>query len=659
MEKYLNRKILYIIPVIFLLVLIFRIVYSYNDTQEQMREFAQKEAQVLKSHALAHRYYYQHLYFDNTIPLNESTFKGLPAYSSFYINQEFSQNNPFSISLQTVSDRARDPKNQADTEELKAIEYFKEHPQKNEYFSDQNMQYYQYASALKIEEKCLKCHAAKEKAPLFIQKKYDKAYNYEIGELRGILSIKIPKEKLHEYFFKHFTSSLIYDTFAFITLFLIIYTIAQKSKDINNYLRKTVQIQTKKLKDSFERERLTGLPNRLKFLEDIQNSKEKTDRHLALINIDNFKDINDFYGHGIGDQLLIQLAQKIDTFCIHKGTLVYKLPSDEYAVFTSENITAEKFQKNITKLLISIQKHEYHIQNYTIFITVSCGIASNENQLIIKADMALQLAKNSKTDLVIYDSLVDSTENVNKNIQGIALLKDAIANDKITPYFQPIYNLHTKKIEKYESLVRIINNNGDVIVPYLFLDIAAKSKLYHHITHQMIEKTFAFFEDKQEYEFSINLSIDDILNEKTVNFILQKLAAFNSPQRVVFEILESNEIENYENIKEFIKKIKRYNTKIAIDDFGSGYSNFSHVLELNVDYLKIDASLVKNITTDENTKKITQTIVIFAQNIGLRTIAEYVEDKQSLELLAELGVDFIQGYYIGKPAPQLLQDNSF
>ncbi|HFB53758.1 MAG TPA: EAL domain-containing protein, partial [Sulfurimonas autotrophica] len=181
-----------------------------------------------------------------------------------------------------------------------------------------------------------------------------------------------------------------------------------------------------------------------------------------------------------------------------------------------------------------------------------------------------------------------------------------------------------------------------------------KSKLYHHITYVMLEKSFAFFADKEQYEFSVNLSIDDMLNEKTVHFILEKLSTYNAPHRVVFEILENNKIENYQEIKKFIQKVKAYGAKIAIDDFGSGYSNFSHVLELNVDYLKIDASLVKNITQDENAKKVTQTIVNFAKNIGLQTIAEYVEDEASLKELSSLGVDFIQGYYIGKPAPKLL-----
>ena len=122
---------------------------------------------------------------------------------------------------------------------------------------------------------------------------------------------------------------------------------------------------------------------------------------------------------------------------------------------------------------------------------------------------------------------------------------------------------------------------------------------------------------------------------------------------MVFEILESEEINDYLEIQQFIQEVKLLGCKIALDDFGSGYSNFSHVLELNVDYLKIDASLIKNITTNENSKKIIQTIIIFASNLGLQTIAEYVEDEASFNLLKEMGIDFIQGYYIGKPKEDL------
>ena len=335
--------------------------------------------------------------------------------------------------------------------------------------------------------------------------------------------------------------------------------------------------------------------------------------------------------------------------------MIYKMPSDEYAIFSVANITKEKFIQNIHRLINIIQETDYFTDVNSLYITLSCGIAANEDDIITKADIALQVAKNDKKNLIVYNDSIDNSKQVNKNIQCITLLKNAIHNDYIQPYFQPIYNIKTKKIEKYEALVRIILEDGEIITPNTFLEISIKSKLYPNITKIMIEKSFAFFRDK-EYEFSINLSINDIFNQKTVAFIMQQLEQFPQPQRVVFEILESERIGDYIDIKSFIKNVKNLGCKIALDDFGSGYSNFSHVLELNVDYLKIDASLVKNIRTDENSRKITQTIVAFAKTIGLKTIAEYVEDEESFTILKEMDIDFIQGYYIGKPSKDLISE---
>ncbi|PNV84028.1 MAG: hypothetical protein C0627_02370 [Sulfurimonas sp.] len=221
--------------------------------------------------------------------------------------------------------------------------------------------------------------------------------------------------------------------------------------------------------------------------------------------------------------------------------------------------------------------------------------------------------------------------------------------------YQPIYNTKTQKIEKYESLARIITGSGEVITPFVFLDIAIKSKLYPEITKAMITKSFEFFKDK-DFEFSINLSIVDIQSKEILKFIFNKLDEFAETQRVVFEILETDKIENYEEIKAFIKEVKKHGCKVAIDDFGSGYSNFSHILELNVDYIKIDSSLVKFITTDTSSRTVVKTIINFAKDLNLKTIAEFVEDKESLDLLKKMDVDFIQGYYIGKPDKNLIKD---
>jgi len=653
MNKIFRSRILYIIPIIFFIVIVFRITHNYQTTKDEAYNFAKKEAEVLNSHAMAHRNYYQKLFISQVLQLTEKSLPALPAYASRPISETFSKDNPLNISIHTVSDRARNPKNNANSDELKAIKFFINNPNETKYFSDENDEFFQYASALRIEPVCLKCHGKKENAPQFIQDNYPNAYDYIVGDVRGIMSIVIPKKMVNEYFFKHLFHAIIYDLLLFVALFIAIFFLIKKSKKLNDYLEIEIKSKTKELKDSLITDRLTQLPNRLKLLEDVKNHDKSSNRHLAILNIDRFKEINDFYGHKTGDKILEQTALIIKKICMCPDSTIYKLPSDEYAIFTVSDISTDQFYININKSITSIQETKYEINGNIIFITISCGIASNRNYIITKADMALQIAKNDKRSVITYDDSLDTSEIINQNIQGIALLKDAIKNDKITPYFQPIYNVKTAQIEKYESLARIILDDGEVVAPYKFLDIAIKSKLYPSITRNIIRKSFEFF-NAYDYEFSINISINDVLNHNTVDYIIKSLEDFEKPQKVVFEILESDKIGNYQELKEFITKVKRLGSKIAIDDFGSGYSNFSHILELDVDYIKIDASLVKKVATDKNAEKITKTIIKFAHSLEIETIAEFVEDKKSLNVLQKMGVDFIQGYYIGKPKPTLV-----
>jgi c-di-GMP phosphodiesterase len=652
MNAMFNRKILRLFPIIFLVIILIRILYDYNNLLSNESGFAKKEAEVLNSYAMAHREYYQKLFIDKTIPLDENTLKGLPAYSSLDISKKFSKDNSLNITIRTVSDRARNHLNDADTDELKAINFFQNNKDKAEYFSGENKNYYQYASALVIDNKCLLCHGNKEDAPIFIRENYSDAYDYKLGDIRGILSIKIPTKSVRNYFFRNFIESVIYDIILLIALFFGISYIVKKSKTINTMLEKEVREKTSELRDMLVIDKLTNLPNRRQLIEDIQKYAASTSRHLALLNIDTFKDTNDFYGHSAGDKILKDLANSLVRFCINEENKIYKLPSDEFAVFSTIDEPQVEFIASLQYVIANIHKTEFVIDNNKIFIILSCGVASNENDLMTTADMALQTAKDKNTSMVVYDDSLDISSKVIENTKKITLLRDAITHNNIVPFFQPIYNIHTQKIEKYECLVRIVQDDGTIILPYQFLDVAIKSKQYLFITKIMIAKSFDFFRDK-DYEFSINLSIVDVTSDEMLNFIIENLEKFSEPQRVVFEILENEKLGNYQEMKKFIKTIKKFGCKFAIDDFGSGYSNFAHIYELNIDYIKIDASLVKYITTDENSRIITKTIINFASNLGLKTIAEFVEDKESLDMLQKMGADYIQGYYIGKPEADL------
>ncbi|MCI4399907.1 MAG: EAL domain-containing protein, partial [Campylobacteraceae bacterium] len=218
--------------------------------------------------------------------------------------------------------------------------------------------------------------------------------------------------------------------------------------------------------------------------------------------------------------------------------------------------------------------------------------------------------------------------------------------------YQPILNNKSKKIEKYECLVRLVDEDGAVVSPHMFLDVAKKSRLYHKVTRSVVQKSFERFAD--EYcSFSINLSVLDICDEQMLEFIIEQLKKSNIGHRVVFEILESEGIDSYDNVYAFVEKIKSFGSKISIDDFGAGYSNFERILKLKPNFIKIDGSLIKNIHNDTDAQIIAKAIVGFANELGALTVAEFVHSKEVFDIVQALNIDYSQGYYICEPKPTI------
>ncbi|NQY93309.1 MAG: EAL domain-containing protein, partial [Campylobacteraceae bacterium] len=266
---------------------------------------------------------------------------------------------------------------------------------------------------------------------------------------------------------------------------------------------------------------------------------------------------------------------------------------------------------------------------------------------LITADLALQAAKSDHKDYLVFFDELDNINEYKNNMLWTKKLKYALANDDIIVYYQPLINNQTLKVDKYECLVRMIDKDK-IISPFFFLDVSKKTNQYAKITKVVIEKSFKEFENLP-FEFSVNVSYEDIENPTFLVFVKEQLSKYNVANRVVFEILEDEGIKSYDVLIDFINEVKSLGCKVAIDDFGSGYSNFEHLLKMNVDFLKIDASLIKNIATDENSYKVTKTIIDFAKNLNLKTIAEFVENKEIFDIVKELGTDYSQGYYFSPP----------
>jgi EAL domain-containing protein (putative c-di-GMP-specific phosphodiesterase class I) len=246
-------------------------------------------------------------------------------------------------------------------------------------------------------------------------------------------------------------------------------------------------------------------------------------------------------------------------------------------------------------------------------------------------------------------TLIYREEEQNKLLDEIIFIKSSVENDNIVPFVQPIINAKTMKIQKYECLMRLIdtkNNKALSVFPYLAT--AKKTHLYKPMMKIMIEKSFKLFCQK-DIEFSINLGYEDISDVEFKNYIYEKISTCTNPKYVIFEILETDFIEDFDVIKDFAKTVRNYGCKIAIDDFGSGYSNMENIITLKPEILKIDGSLIKSINTSSEAKTIVKNVINMAKELNTKTVAEYIHNKEVLDIVQELGVDYLQGFYLGEP----------
>lgn len=267
---------------------------------------------------------------------------------------------------------------------------------------------------------------------------------------------------------------------------------------------------------------------------------------------------------------------------------------------------------------------------------------------------ALEFAKQTGKDYFCYFKNIDDTPQYAEQIERSNMIRNAIINDKIVPFYQPIFN-KDKQILKYETLIRIQNSN-EIISPSIFLEVSKRIKRYTDIEKMLIEKSFKLIADKPETMISVNLSGRDMTDGDVSVFIIEKMNKYKVAGRVIFEILEDENIENIERISAFIERVRRMGAKIAIDDFGSGYSNFSYILKLKPDYIKIDGSIIKNIDSSEDSRAIAGAIIAFAKKLDITVIAEFVHSKEVFDACIELGVDEFQGFYLGEPSDTLSED---
>jgi len=413
-----------------------------------------------------------------------------------------------------------------------------------------------------------------------------------------------------------------------------------KDSDANKELKKC----KKQLLGRYFTDHLTDFPNIYQLRKDLHDNDNYG---LVTIAIDDFATINNFYGFMVGDYIIEQVGNYLLENINKK---IYRVSGTEFSIFLDENLPFYNLKDYLSELYEKIKHITVLYQNneINVSLTLASCVNTNQDNLFSKISMALKYAKDNRLPFWIYEDRMKFENEYEKNLNISNVVRHAVDRKNIVPYFQPIIDNKTQEINKYECLARLMDEEENIMSPALFLPIAKRIKVYNYVTKIIIDKSFEVFEETN-FEFSINLSMEDIINSEMFNFILNKLKYSKASTRVIFEIVESEAIEDFNKISRFINEVKRYGAKIAIDDFGDGYSNFAYLTKMSVDFIKIDGSLIQDIDTDRDSYLVVETIVGFANKLGIKTIAEFVHSSTVMDKVKELGIDFSQGYHIDKP----------
>ena len=422
--------------------------------------------------------------------------------------------------------------------------------------------------------------------------------------------------------------------------------------EMNNSLARKVEEKTKEIqKKNTELQRqlrtdpLTQLSNRNKLMEEIALA---THPALMLVDIDAFRTYNTMYGEEVGNQILIRFGAIVQSYADRYSLSGYRSGGDTFALFQPECSDAQLCETIAAEFVHYTAHHPIEITFYdlSIQIDVTVGIARGREALFEKASMALKRAKEIQQPYQAYDDTCDYNQTYQDDLQWKKTIEKALEEERVVIFLQPIMD-GEERIVKHEALVRITDHDT-VYSPAQFLDIAKKFKLYARLSSAVVEQSFAFAK-AHDCPVSINLSMEDIENDQFIEQIETRLIELDVAPLITFEILESEYVQDYEKTIAFMNDVQRMGCKIAIDDFGSGYSNFAYLRRLRPDFLKIDGSLVRDIHTDKYAQIIVQSVNEFAHHLGSVTVAEFVHSEAVFAQLKQLGTDYYQGYYLGKP----------
>jgi diguanylate cyclase (GGDEF)-like protein len=411
---------------------------------------------------------------------------------------------------------------------------------------------------------------------------------------------------------------------------------------------------------------LTGIHNRRYFNDMLEYEVGRSARHhhefaVLLLDLDDFKDINDSYGHPLGDEVLKKIAESI-TSHMRKGDIATRMGGDEFAIILPETppegarVAAEMIRTHLERLTFTTPSgKEFHV-------TTSVGIISyprdmqNVEDLMSGVDVALYRAKGlGKNEVCEFDAAAHLKQIMRDSRSIVEELRRALREERIQPYFQPIVDCRTGEVYAYESIARLIDLNGGITAAGQFIETIEKYGLGRELDRIMVRKVIEankriIHSQGKPKRLFINLSAQEIQGRGILGYAEELCAQLEvPPSSIVFEILERDAISDITHMSSFLTNLRRKGFAFALDDFGSGYNSFHYLRELRFEYVKIDGAFVRNILNSKIDRALVRNLSRLCQELDILTIGEYVESQEIFDLLKEMGINFGQGFHIGLP----------
>ncbi|MGN0657210.1 MAG: EAL domain-containing protein [Ruminiclostridium sp.] len=416
----------------------------------------------------------------------------------------------------------------------------------------------------------------------------------------------------------------------------------------NRQLSEQLENQQDKMKNSLLRNEALGLDNQYCYLYDREHSG--LDK-IAMYSLTNEKMLKLFVGRKeIFDELkrvYAKVSEKLGKRSDCKKKIhIYSYEALSLLIAAESGISEEEFE-NIAREIFD------YLNNITledVRLSYRCAVVGDHKEPLHKAETALQFGAERGIPFVKYSQISDSVLDATEEIHILQVIRDAIAEERVIPYFQGIYDNSKKRFGLYESLMRIADKEGKIYYPDKFLPVSKKYNLYEMLSVVMVKKVMEMFLDS-DIMVSINLNVRDLYDREMIKVIFGYLDKAAHPENFVFELVETEAVTDYCYLKQFADKIHEKKAKIAIDDFGSGFSNLMHILRIDADFLKIDGEIIRMICDDEKSMQFVSILSSWCSNQKTQVVAEYVENSEIQRSIENMGISFSQGYLFSKPQP--------